>query len=139
MDSRASDRYLGMYVLLASSAVCLLVAPFNSIDPVNLPKLCLLVVLSFIAAGLAFSKIEFFKLKRNRMILLIIGLFILQLIIVLLLDKRDFSYKFYGTYGRNTGFIAYLSLSFLLLASLVSSSKLLLKRYVVAVLGSGAV
>jgi hypothetical protein len=139
MDSRASDRYLGMYVLLASAAVCLLVAPFNSIDPVNLPKLCLLVVLSFIAAGLAFSKIEFFKLKRNRVILLIIGLFILQLIIVLLVDKRDFSYKFYGTYGRNTGFVAYLSLSFLLLASLVSSSKLLLKRYVIALVGSGAV
>jgi hypothetical protein len=139
MDSRASDRYLGMYVLLASVAVCLLVAPFNAIDPVNLPKLCLLVVLSFIAAGFAFSKIEFFKLKKNRVILLIIGLFILQLIIVLLVDKRDFSYKFYGTYGRNTGFVAYLSLSFLLLASLVSSSKLLLKRYVIALLGSGAV
>ena len=139
MHSRASDRYLGMYVLLASAAVCLFVAPFNSIDPVNLPKLCLLVVLSFIAAGFAFSKIEFFKLKKNRFILLIIGLFILQLILVLLVDERDFSLKFYGTFGRNTGFIAYLSLSFLLLASLVSSSKLLLRRYVVALVGSGAV
>ena len=137
MDSRASDRYLGMYVLLASAAVCLFVAPFNSIDPVNLPKLCLLVVLSFIAAGFAFSKIEFFKLKRNRVILSILGFFIVQLILVLLLDERDFSLKFYGTYGRNTGFIAYLSLSFLLLASLVSSSKLLLRRYVVALIGSG--
>ena len=137
MDSRASDRYLGMYVLLASAAVCLFVAPFNSIDPVNLPKLCLLIILSFIAAGFAFSKIEFFKLKKNRVILSIVGLFILQLILILLLDKRDFSLKFYGTYGRNTGFMAYLSLSFLLLASLVSSSKVLLKRYVVALIGSG--
>lgn len=137
MDSRASDRYLGMYVLLAAAAVCLFVAPFNSIDPVNLPKLCLLVVLSFIAAGFAFSKIEFFKLKRNRVILSILGFFIVQLILVLLVDERDFSLKFYGTYGRNTGFIAYLSLSFLLLASLVSSSKLLLRRYVVALIGSG--
>ena len=138
MDSRASDRYLGMYVLLASGAVCLFVAPFNSIDPVNLPKLCLLIVLSFIAAGFAFSKIEFFKLKKNRVILSIIGIFILQLILVLLVDNRNFSLKFYGTYGRNTGFIAYISLSFLLLASLVSSSKLLLRRYVVALIGSGA-
>ena len=138
MDSRASDRYLGMYVLLASAAVCLFVAPFNSIDPVNLPKLCLLVVLSFIAVGFAFSKIEFFKLKRNRVILSILGFFILQLILVLLVDERDFSLKFYGTNGRNTGFIAYLSLSFLLIASLVSSSKLLLKSYVVALVSSGA-
>lgn len=138
MDSRASDRYLGMFVLLASAAVCLFVAPFNSIDPVNLPKLCLLVVLSFIAAGFAFSKIEFLKLKSNRVILLITGFFILQLCIVLLVDDRDFALKFYGTSGRNTGFIAYLSLSFLLLASLVSSSKFLLKRYVIALLSSGA-
>ena len=138
MQARADDKYLGMYVLLTSVAVCLFVAPFSSIDPVNLPKLCLLVVLSFIAAGFAFSKIEFFKLKRNRVILSIIGIFILQLILVLLVDKRDFALKIYGTSGRNTGFIAYLSLSFLLLASLVSSSKLLLKRYVVALLSSGA-
>ena len=137
MQTRADDKYLGMYVLLASAAVCLFVAPFNSIDPVNLPKLCLLVVLSFIAAGFAFSKIEFFKLKRNRVILSIIGIFILQLILVLLVDERDFALKFYGTSGRNTGFIAYLSLSFLLLASLVSSSKVLLKRYVIALLSSG--
>jgi hypothetical protein len=139
MDSRASDRYLGMFVLLASAAVCLFMTPFNSIDPVNLPKLCLLVALSFIAAGFAFSKIEFFMLKRNRVILSIIGLLILQLIIVLLVDERDFALKFYGTSGRNTGFIAYLSLSFLLLASMVSSSKALLKRYVIALLSSGAV
>lgn len=138
MQARADDKYLGMYVLLTSVAVCLFVAPFNSIDPVNLPKLCLLVVLSFIAAGFAFSKIEFLKLKRNRVILLIIGFFILQLILVLLVDERDFALKFYGTSGRNTGFIAYLSLSFLLLASLVSSSKVLLKRYVIALLSSGA-
>jgi O-antigen ligase len=128
-----------MFVLLSSAAVCLFIAPFNSIDPVNLPKLCLLVVLSFIAVGFAFSKTEFFKHKRNRAILLIIGLFILQLILVFLVDERDFSLKFYGTNGRNTGFIAYLSLSFLLLASLVSSSKILLKRYVIALIGSGAV
>ena len=126
-----------MYVLLTSVAVCLLVAPFNSIDPVNLPKLCLLVVLSFIAAGFAFSKVEFFRAKKNRAIVLVSALFIAQLFLVLLVDKRDFSYKFYGTYGRNTGFIAYLSLAFLLIASVVSASKLLLKRYAVAIVGSG--
>ena len=138
MELRGSGRYLGMYVLLASVAVCLLVAPFNAIDPVNLPKLCLLVVLSFLAVGFAISKVEFFKLKKNRVILLIIGLFVLQLILVLLVDNREFSSRFYGMYGRNTGFLAYLSLSFLLLASMVSSSRLLLKRYVIALLGSGA-
>lgn len=137
MQARADDKYLGMYVLLASVAVCLFVAPFNSIDPVNLPKLCLLVVLSFIGAGFAFSKVNFFKAKRNKPVLLVIGLFIVLLFFALVADSRDFSSKFYGTPGRNTGFVAYLSLSFLFFASVVSAKKLLLKRYAVALIGSG--
>jgi O-antigen ligase len=139
MQNRADERYLGMYVLISSVAVCLLVAPFNSIDPVNLPKLCLLVVLSFIGAGFAFSKVNFFKAKKNRLVLIVIGFFIALLFLVLLADSRNFSSKFYGTTGRNTGFVAYLSLSFLLIASVVSASKILLKRYVIALVGSGTV
>ena len=139
MQKTASDKYLGLYVLTTSVAVCLFVTPFNSLDPVSLPKLSLLVVLSFIAAGFAFSNIEFFKTKKNRLTISIIGLFIIQLFLVLLLDHGDFSFKFYGTFGRNTGFVAYLSLAFLLLASSVSASREMLKRYVVAILGSGTV
>ena len=139
MQKTASDKYLGLYVLTTSVAVCLFVTPFNSLDPVSLPKLSLLVVLSFIAAGFAFSNIEFFKTKKNRLTISIIGLFIFQLFLVFLLDHGDFSFKFYGTFGRNTGFVAYLSLAFLLLASSVSASREMLKRYVVAILGSGTV
>jgi O-antigen ligase len=127
-----------MYVLVAVVAVTLLVTPFNSIDPVSLPKLSLLAVLSFIAIGLASSEVDFFKAKKNRIVLLIIGFFIAQLFFVLVMDSRDFSYRFYGTFGRSTGFLAYLSLSFLLIASLVSASKLLLKRYVIAIVGVGS-
>ena len=126
MKVTAANKYLGMYVLLTSVMVSLFVEPFNSLDPVNLPKLCLLTVLSLIAAGITFSEVEFFKAKRNRTVLLFIGIFIVQLVLTLIMDKRDFSYKFYGIFGRNTGFLAYLSLTFLLIASLVSASKVLL-------------
>ena len=139
MQKGAIDKYLGLYVLTTSVAVCLVVTPFNSLDPVSLPKLSLLIVLSFIAAGFAFSNIEFFKTKKNRLTISIIGLFVAQLILVFLLDSKDFSFKFYGTFGRNTGFVAYLSLAFLLLASSVSASREMLKRYAIAILGSGAV
>jgi len=137
MKVTAANKYLGMYVLFTSLLVSLFVAPFNSLDPVSLPKLCLLTVLSFIAAGFAFSEVEFYKTKRNRTILLFIGIFTTQLVLTLIMDKRDFSYKFYGTFGRNTGFLAYLSLTFLLIASLVSASKVLLKRYAISIVGAG--
>ena len=133
------DKYLGMYVLLTTVLVCIVVAPVNSIDPVNLPKLCLLIVLSFIGAGFTFSKIDFFKDKKNRWVVAVTGLFVIQLILVLAIDSRDFSSKFYGTTGRNTGFIAYLALSLLFISSAVSASKVLLKKYTIALVSTGAI
>jgi hypothetical protein len=130
-------RYTGIYVLGAVTSVSLFVSPFNSIDPVSLPKLCLLVVLSFISAGFAFSHLEFFRVKKNMPLVLTTGIFILQLILVFLLDKHDIAFKFYGTFGRNTGFLAYLSLNFLLIASAVSATKDLLKKYAAAIIVTG--
>jgi O-antigen ligase len=94
-------------------------------------------VLSFIAAGFAISQVNFFKERNNRTALVVIVVFIAQLCLVLIVDNRDFAYKFYGTFGRNTGFAAYLSLAFLLLASMVSASKILLQRYILAILACG--
>ena len=128
-----------MYVLVAVTAVSLLVTPFNSLDPVNLPKLCLLVFVAFIAAGLVFSKTEFLVGRAHRLPVFVVGLFVLLLILVLLFDSRTFALKFYGTASRNTGFIAYLSLSFLLLASMASAGYVLIKRYVWALIAVGTV
>jgi O-antigen ligase len=71
--------------------------------------------------------------------LILIGAFILQLILVLLVDNREMAIKFYGTTSRNTGFIAYLSLTFLLVASMASAGYLLIKRYVWALIFVAAV
>jgi O-antigen ligase len=139
MESTTKSRYLSISVLFTSLAVTFLVTPFNSIDPVNLPKLCLLVVLSFTSIGLASSDIQFFKAKINRPVVFVVTVFIVQLLFVLIFDDRDFAYKFYGTFGRNTGFAAYLSLAFLFIISVICSSKSLLKRYLLGILGSGAI
>ena len=139
MKDAVVNRYIGMYVLIAVIAVTLLVTPFNSIDPVNLPKLCLLVIVAFVAAGLVLSKKGFLLDKRYRAPLVVIGAFILQLISVLLIDNRDMAMKFYGTTSRNTGFIAYISLSFLLVASMASAWQQLIKRYVWALIFIGAI
>ena len=137
MRETAGNRYLGMYVLLTSVAVCLFISPINSIDPVNLPKLSLLVVFAFVAAGFVVAKVDFLKDGKSRPVLILTGLFILQLFLVLLVDNRDFALKFYGIYGRNTGFAAYLSLIFLFIASVASGSLILLKRYLISLVAAG--
>ena len=69
--------------------------------------------------------------------MLILSLFLIQLLLALMFSPDDFSFHFYGTPSRNTGFLAYLFLSFLLLASASSASTVVLKKYTYSLLGVG--
>jgi len=137
MKDSVVNRYIGICVLVAVTFVTLLATPFNSLDPFNLPKLCLLIAVAFIAAGLVLSKKSFLRDKNYRTPIVVVGAFIVQLTLVLFIDVHTFSFKFYGTPYRNTGFIAYISLSLLLVASLVSAGYVLIRRYLLALLGVG--
>lgn len=139
MKSKAINNLLGTYLLVTALSVTLFVSPWNSIDPVNLPKLTVLGALAIIAAALGISNTDFLMARNSRLLLLCLGLFILHLIFVLLVGKSDFSFKFYGTPGRNTGFLAYFSLACVLFASAVSASKQLLNKFVVSLVGVGAI
>jgi O-antigen ligase len=139
MRNSATDRYLGMYVLAAVVTVSLFVSPWNSLDPVNLPKLFLLSILGFIAGGFAISRVDFLFAKKNRLLISLVFLFILQLVLVIALDERTFAFKFYGTSARNTGGLAYLALSLLLLGSAVSASQVLMQRYSIALVLAGCI
>ena len=69
--------------------------------------------------------------------MLILSLFLIQLLLALMFSPDDFSFHFYGTPSRNTGFLAYLFLSFLLLASASSASIVVLKKFTYSLLGVG--
>ena len=139
MESKADQRYLGFYVLGTSIAVCLFISPWNSIDPMNLPKLVLLSILGFLAGGFAFARVDFFKDRKSRPFVLLTSLFLFQLLIVFVLDNRDFAFKFYGTSSRNTGTLAYIALALLMLASTVSASRKVLQRYSISLVVVGSI
>jgi O-antigen ligase len=117
-----------MQILLISvlSLVTLSVSSWNMLDPFNLPKLTLLVPLSLSIGGLSFAILIKRKTREsfnvNLKLLVVPVLFIVNLAIVALLDSRDISSKLYGTWGRNTGLLAYLSLAILLVASIIFST-----------------
>jgi O-antigen ligase len=137
MESKADQRYLGFYVLGTSIAVSLFISPGNSIDPMNLPKLVLLSILGFLAGGFAFARVDFFKNRKSRPFLVLTSLFLFQLLVVFLVDNRDFAFKFYGTSSRNTGTLAYTALALLMLAGTVSASRRVLQRYSVSLVVVG--
>ena len=122
-------KLLSTYVIFTCIVVSVFVSPWNSIDPVNLPKLVALGIFSTIALGLFLGDVRFLKAKSSRIFTIILVLFLVQLLLALILSPDDFSFHFYGAPGRNTGFLAYLFLAFLLLASASSGSASVLRKF----------
>lgn len=137
MRTTPATKLLSSYVIFTSIAVSVFVSPWNSIDPVNLPKLVALGVLSTIAFGLALSDLRFIKSRGSRLLVIVLILFLVQLLLALILSPDDFSFHFYGTSNRNTGFLAYLFLSFLLFVSASSASTAVLKKFAYSLIGVG--
>ena len=94
-------------------------------------------ILSTFSAGLALSDLRFAKNRGSRVLIIVLSLFLAQLLLALVLGPGDFSFHLYGTPSRNTGFFAYLFLSFLLFASAASASALALKKFTYSLLGVG--
>jgi O-antigen ligase len=95
-------------------------------EPVNAPKMLFLTFTAFALLPLCFlyfrdKQFDFQKNKAIRLMLSLLLLFSFWLVISNLLSSQPFEHGFYGTYGRNTGTLTYLSLSILLVASIISS------------------
>jgi len=132
-------RFFNYFMPISVSLVCIFISPWNSVDPVNLPKLFLLIIVGFIAGGYAVSRLDLLKTIRYRFIITLAIVFLIQLIIVFVTDNRDSYLKLYGTNGRNTGILAYISLTFILVAAAVIASNLAIRNYLIAFLICGSV
>ena len=84
MEESPTAKLLSRYVIFTSIVVSIFVSPWNSLDPVNLPKLVSLGFLSTIALGLTLSDLQFAKRRSSRMLLIVLVLFIVQLLMALI-------------------------------------------------------
>jgi O-antigen ligase len=106
-------------------------APFVSIfllidqvsDPVNVTKMVALSVLAFSVAMIVFVKSFRLLWEDAKIPVIFVALFFLFSINAVVNSSSPFEQNFYGTYGRNTGFLTYLGLTFVLLATLVLRRK----------------
>ena len=92
------------------------VLPGVAFDPINLPKLTVLTVCALATFGLIIANNQRFASSFKRLPVFLIALFCLNLLAVLAFSGSDFYESFYGTFGRSTGFLNYLSLAILLFA-----------------------
>ncbi len=102
-------------------------APFVSIfllidqvsDPVNVTKMVALSVLAFAVAFVVIAKSSRLLWADAKLQILAAAAFIVFSISAVLNSESPLGQNFYGTYGRNTGFLTYFSLTLVFLATLV--------------------
>lgn len=134
-ESLAIGRLLGWTALLAT----VMVMPWAAYDPINVPKLAVISVGGFMALGaLLANRAEFMK-RQYRLVLIFGVAFIAQLTLVLLVSGTNFYQEFFGTFGRATGFVAYVALASLLMVAAVSASTFALRRFTWSLLGAGLI
>jgi O-antigen ligase len=134
-ESLAIGRLLGWTALLAT----VIVMPWAAYDPINVPKLAVISVGGFMALGaLLANRAEFMK-SQYRLVLIFGLAFIIDLTIVLLVSGTNFYQEFFGTFGRATGYVAYVALASLLMVAAVTASTFALKRFTWSLLGAGLI
>ena len=102
-------------------------APFISVfllidqvsDPVNVTKMVALAVVAFGLAAIVFIKSINLIWTDTKLQLIAAGLFVLLSISAVINSSSPLGQNFYGTYGRNTGFLTYFSLVLVFVATLV--------------------
>ena len=113
--------------------VTLFVNPLSNTDGINVPKLWVISAFSFALFSLIVY--EFKKLfPKNRFTFFAILVFISFLLVALIVSRAPLEQQLFGTYARNTGFLAYLSLSIMFLASAIMTTSRFIKLLLIAAL-----
>ena len=134
-ESLAIGRLLGWTAFLAT----VMVMPWAAYDPINVPKLAVISVGGFMALGaLLANRAEFMK-KQYRLVLIFGLAFVIDLTIVLVVSGTNFYQEFFGTFGRATGYVAYVALASLLMVAAVTASTFALKRFSWSLLAAGLI
>jgi O-antigen ligase len=136
MQTKA-EATLGKLLVWALLLVTLLVTPLWSLDPINPIKMLALCALAFMGLGALLTNEKSLNLRRFKLPLLLITVFILWQMIVFLISGGEKLQQLFGTSGRNTGLITYVAFSIVFVVALTTSTATFLKKFLLTSLGVG--
>ena len=128
---------LGRYLLWALILVTLIVTPLWSLDPINPIKMWALTALGFMCFGVLLVNQRVLVLSRYKLALTLISSYMVWQLIVLLVSGGEKFQQLFGTMGRNTGLITYLSFAIFFVVSIIVSGDEFLPRFLSASLFVG--
>jgi hypothetical protein len=119
MINKVAERTIARILGIGSAFVAIIVVTGTVTDPVNVPKLF---VLGGAAAG-AFAVVLAFGVKElwhsSKALVLLVGLFLLASVNAIINSSGPLAQNIYGAYGRNTAFVTYLLLVFVILSAVL--------------------
>ena len=136
LDVKAT-RLLSFGLMSTVALTTLLMLPYSSLDPVSLPKMCVVVFAGFTLFGLWAPRLKKISASGHRNILVPSTLLIIQMLLVFTFSGTSLWLQMYGTYGRSTGLFTYIALTLLMMSSAIVSSSQFISRFVILTISLG--
>lgn len=117
MLMNANEKLLAQVITVGSAFTTIFIVSESVTDPVNVTKLLSLGIASSICLGYLLTVSQLKALKDFKILMLFSGIFLVFGFASVLLSNSPFSQGFYGTYGRNNGWLSYFFLAVILVAT----------------------
>lgn len=121
--------------IYGASAMTIAVSPMSSFDPINPIKILILSTLAFALLGIVLSSFKRFSRPESKLEIWVFTLFAVALFIPIVFADAPVSQQFWGTFGRNTGFLTYISLAIVAFAlgqiTLIDTESRIIKYFLI--------
>jgi len=134
MNKGMAESLIRKYFIYGIAAVSMIVTPRVILDPINAPKMLLLFILSTAGISMMLPHLGFYFKGKAKILLIFTGVYVLDLLLVLLLADADFGQQIFGTFGRNNGLLAYLGLILVFLLGALTSNESSMKRFLLGLI-----
>ena len=129
-------RRAGWLISIAVFLTTVLVTPFSSLDPINVPKFWILQAFGFSILILLLSQSKVLISRSSWPVVISALAIVLFMIAALFASKAPLSQQLFGTNGRNTGLLTYLSFAVLFLGAALATNHNMAKTFVIATAGA---
>lgn len=130
---------IGNLLVAVGPMTTLAISPWFNFDPINPIKVLILVSITSISLGLLLPYTRVAVCRTGKLLPLIALSFLLFMTTSLLLSGADFGQQIWGVFGRNTGFLTYLSLMVLFFLTAIIKDKHFYKRIILGLLLTTAI
>lgn len=138
MKNQAAS-HLRLIIGIGLVAVTIAVTPWFSVDPINPIKMMFASIAAFGALGIVIANRRSLVTSHHKPVIILSAAFIAWMWVVLLFAQGEFHQQVFGMYGRNTGFVTYVSFTLIFLAiSLISNRENNAKMYRYFLIAGGA-